>query len=370
MDASLRVSGVWTGYRKGAGTIDAVADGRARRRRDPVGLGAGRPSGGVPAGGAHRAPRSPRRPHGGRRSFRGRRLRRRGGASPDARARGKRKDDRSARPHDRRRRLARVVLPGAPGRRVRRAIPGNAWTSERSSGSSKSVPWRRGKDHGRRPGDDPGGEDGPTDCRGRADGARTSRCRRRRDPSPSNASRRARPGAASTWRRRRSSSTNSGSRSPEAPRSGRRRSPSTWTSAPGTSRGRGSRRCSGRLEEAGRPRSRRRADSKRSRRSLRRPVFPPTLSRSAATSVFRSTLSPMGTFLFKPVLADVRLEDGTVASARVRKADLCGIATTGEARFLPGGARRPRRPGGRRGAGHQRPAHVSGPRERPDDRRL
>ena len=44
-----------------------------------------------------------------------------------------------------------------------------------------------------------------------------------------------------------------------------------------------------------------------------------------------------GSFLFKPVLADVRLGAESVA-VHVRKADVCGIAMTGEARFLPGGA--------------------------------
>ncbi|MBK9062905.1 MAG: AsmA-like C-terminal domain-containing protein [Acidobacteria bacterium] len=44
-----------------------------------------------------------------------------------------------------------------------------------------------------------------------------------------------------------------------------------------------------------------------------------------------------GAFVWKPVLADVRLERDSVAVA-VKKAEICGISTTGEARFLPGGA--------------------------------
>ncbi len=44
-----------------------------------------------------------------------------------------------------------------------------------------------------------------------------------------------------------------------------------------------------------------------------------------------------GSLVFKPVLGDVRFgKDGVAAT--VRKAELCGISTTGEARVLPGGA--------------------------------
>ncbi len=43
-----------------------------------------------------------------------------------------------------------------------------------------------------------------------------------------------------------------------------------------------------------------------------------------------------GSLVWKPVLADVRFGKDAVA-AGVRKADVCGISTTGEARFLPGG---------------------------------
>ena len=41
-------------------------------------------------------------------------------------------------------------------------------------------------------------------------------------------------------------------------------------------------------------------------------------------------------FVFKPVLADVQF--GKEALVTLRKADVCGISATGEARFLPGGA--------------------------------
>ena len=44
-----------------------------------------------------------------------------------------------------------------------------------------------------------------------------------------------------------------------------------------------------------------------------------------------------GDFVWKPVLADVRFEKDAVTAA-VRRAEVCGISTTGEARVLPGGA--------------------------------
>jgi hypothetical protein len=44
-----------------------------------------------------------------------------------------------------------------------------------------------------------------------------------------------------------------------------------------------------------------------------------------------------GDFVWKPVLADIRLEKDAVTFA-VRRAEVCGISTTGETRVLPGGA--------------------------------
>jgi hypothetical protein len=44
-----------------------------------------------------------------------------------------------------------------------------------------------------------------------------------------------------------------------------------------------------------------------------------------------------GNLVWKPVLADARFEKDAVTAA-VRRAEVCGISTTGEARFLPGGA--------------------------------
>ena len=74
-----------------------------------------------------------------------------------------------------------------------------------------------------------------------------------------------------------------------------------------------------------------------------------TLSKASSSSSSFSSLPIRGdlrvsmdsfsheSLVFKPVLGDVRFgKDGVVAS--VRRAELCGISTTGEARVLPGGA--------------------------------
>ena len=231
LDASLRVSGAWNGYREGR-SADHRGDGGRRDSgpRRSGGDGSGRP---FPRNsGRRRRSRSAASAsaRGGRRAFTGRRLRRRERAPPDSRPGGRRKDDRRPRPHDRS--TATRVRPSpwrARGGGYRRAVPGNAGLRDDRNGSSRSGRGAAARSRA---------TSGRTfrreaSVRPTAEGAltaTTSRFRRRRDPSPSNASRRARPGTASTWRRRRSCSTSSGSRSRERharreggrPRHGRR----------------------------------------------------------------------------------------------------------------------------------------------------
>ena len=71
---------------------------------------------------------------------------------------------------------------------------------------------------------------------------------------------------------------------------------------------------------------------RRGRRKASHPLF-----RSAASSVSPSAPSHFETLLWKPVLADIELAKESV-TATVRKADVCGISTTGELQFLRGGA--------------------------------
>ena len=88
----------------------------------------------------------------------------------------------------------------------------------------------------------------------------------------------------------------------------------------------------GRLEEAKRERAKKEdSEKEHSKESSSSPL---AIRGDVRVSLDSFTL---GNLVFKPVLADVRLgKDGV--GATVRKAELCGISTTGEARFLPGGA--------------------------------
>ena len=109
-----------------AGRPDDRGDrgGRGRGRGDPVGMGAGVAPGGIPAGGADRAPRGPLLSRWWRRALTGRRLRRRERASSDSRPRGRRERDGRPQSHGRRRRLHRLHDLSAAGGGIRRPVRG------------------------------------------------------------------------------------------------------------------------------------------------------------------------------------------------------------------------------------------------------